>query len=245
MVKFEPCRAFGHLDKLAYEIGPRPAGTRSEELAADRIRREFESYGLRVKIQRFEFADRNSRARATASLMGAAFISSLFIQPLASLLIWSTALIAWRLLGKLMPKRRSQNIVATLGPGKSRAQVAITAHYDSSPYVMGRKLHIILRLTFLPLVLALTVLLIARAAGLLGGWGPIWGASAALLLPICAGMFMAAGRGASPGANDNASGVAVMLEVARVLARAPPRDVRATFAALGAEEHGLVGAQAR
>ena len=55
-----------------------------------------------------------------------------------------------------------------------------------------------------------------------------------------------------PGADDNASGLAVLLEVARLVARAPSSDavlpvvssVEVVFAALGAEEVGQVGAQA-
>jgi aminopeptidase YwaD len=47
---------------------------------------------------------------------------------------------------------------------------------------------------------------------------------------------------AGPGANDNASGVAVMLELARVLAREGfPLSVR--FIAFGAEEQGLLGSR--
>lgn len=42
--------------------------------------------------------------------------------------------------------------------------------------------------------------------------------------------------GPSPGANDNASGVAVMLEIARVLSKAKPRYTL-LFAGFGAEEH--------
>jgi aminopeptidase YwaD len=47
----------------------------------------------------------------------------------------------------------------------------------------------------------------------------------------------------SPGANDNASGVAVVLEVARVL-RAEGTPVGLEFVAFGAEELGLYGSQA-
>jgi aminopeptidase YwaD len=47
---------------------------------------------------------------------------------------------------------------------------------------------------------------------------------------------------AGPGANDNASGVAVMLELARVLAKEQRAELR--FVAFGAEEVGLVGSKA-
>ena len=47
----------------------------------------------------------------------------------------------------------------------------------------------------------------------------------------------------SPGANDNASGTAMVLELARVLA-GEPAGVRLTFAAFGGEELGLLGSAA-
>jgi len=58
------------------------------------------------------------------------------------------------------------------------------------------------------------------------------------------GMFLStSSRHVSPGANDNASGVAVMLEVARVAAESPA-ETELTFVAFGAEEQGLEGSRA-
>jgi len=57
-------------------------------------------------------------------------------------------------------------------------------------------------------------------------------------------MFVTArSRQVSPGANDNASGIAVMLEVARVARESPPADSELAFVAFGAEEQGLVGSR--
>lgn len=46
-----------------------------------------------------------------------------------------------------------------------------------------------------------------------------------------------------PGANDNASGTAVVVEVARELARSPIRNVAVRYVAFGAEEIGLLGSK--
>ncbi|MPZ13472.1 MAG: M20/M25/M40 family metallo-hydrolase [Chloroflexi bacterium] len=48
---------------------------------------------------------------------------------------------------------------------------------------------------------------------------------------------------AGPGANDNASGTATMVEVARELAWTPIPDVAVRFVAFGAEEIGLLGSK--
>lgn len=48
----------------------------------------------------------------------------------------------------------------------------------------------------------------------------------------------------APGANDNGSGVACLLEIVRVLSAAEPLPVTVRCAFLSGEEHGLLGAQA-
>lgn len=49
----------------------------------------------------------------------------------------------------------------------------------------------------------------------------------------------------SPGANDNASGVGVLLAVAEHFAKHPPRGTQLEFCLTGAEETGMHGAAAR
>lgn len=244
MPGFEPRRAFEHIDKLAYEIGPRLAGTRGDGMAADYIRKQFESYGLKTRVQEFKFVNRATRTKVTACLFVAAFIAFFFLSPELSLLVWSLSLVVWRSLGKLIPKGRSQNIIGTRGTRESKKRVAITAHYDSAPCTVSYKLHLFVKFTFAPALVLITLALALRAFGLFSAWAIAWGVLALIFIPICAGMFVAASsRRVSPGADDNASGVAVMLEAARAVAESPPTEVGLTFVAFGAEEQGLVGAR--
>ncbi len=243
MTEFESRRAFEHLDKLAYEIGPRLAGTRGDGIAADYIRKQFESYGLKTRVQEFKFVNRATRIKVTAFIFAAAFVTFLFLSPELSLFVWFLALVVWRSLGKLMPKRKSQNIIGTLEARESKKRAAITAHYDSAPCMVSYELHLFVRFTFAPALVIITLALALRAFGLLSAWSVAWGVLALVFMPICVGMFVAASsRRVSPGADDNASGVAVMLEAARVAAGSPPANAGLTFAALGAEEQGLMGA---
>lgn len=244
MVEFETRFAFEHLDKLAYEIGPRLAGTQGDRSAIDYISRHFEGCGLRVRRQRFRFVDRSARRKVTAFVLGLAFVFSLFLPPVPSLATWLAALGIWRSLGVLMPKRRTQNIIATLRVKKPKSRVAVTAHFDSAPCMVSYRVHIFLRFAFSPLLMLVTLTLVLRTLGFLPGWFIVWVVLGSIFLPVCVLMFIAAsGTRVSPGAYDNASGVAVMLESARALAMDPPSDVELTFIAFGAEEQGLFGAR--
>ena len=243
MLRFEAHRAFDHLDKLAYEIGPRLAGTRGDRLATEYIRKQFESFGLKVRVREFGFVDRSLRTKCTAGLFFTAFLSLFFLSPLGSLSVWLAALIVWRSLVKILPKRSTQNILASLKPKKTEKRVVITAHHDSARSVVSYNLHLFVRLTFIPALVVSTIFVCARVLHPSVFWTAVWGGLAGIFLPVCISMFIcASGRGISPGAIDNASGVSVMLEVARVSSEQPPPATELTFVAFGAEEQGLVGA---
>lgn len=212
-------------------------------MAAEYIQKKFESYGLRPQVQKFKFVNRQARQKVTACLFAAAFIASLFFPSEFSLLTWFVALIAWRSLGRIMPKHESQNIIAVQKVEGAQKRVALTAHYDSAPCTVSHQLNIFLKFTLLPAVSLITIVMALYALRLVPAWWVVWTILAMFFLPICAGVFISASaRRVSPGANDNASGVAVMLEATRVLAESPPPGVELRFIAFGAEEQGLIGA---
>lgn len=244
MAEFESRRAFEHIDKLAYEIGPRLAGSRGDKQAADYIRNQLESFGLKVRVQEFKFVSRSTSARVAAVMFASAFILSFLMPPAFSLLVWLAVAVLWRLLDKLLPKRTSQNIIAVKEVEVPKKRVALTAHYDSAPCTVSFRLNLLVRFTFLPLIILVTALLLLRLAGLVPDWPVAWASVAIFFLPVCGASFAAASsRRVSPGAEDNASGVAVMLESARVLAEQPLQETTVFFIALGAEEQGLIGSK--
>jgi hypothetical protein len=245
MAEFEPRQAFEHIDKLAYEIGPRLAGTRGEQQAADYIQKQLESYGYKVEAQEFDFVDRAARMKTGACLLVAAFIVTLFLPDLIALAVFLIALAMFSSLPKLMPKQKSKNIVTTLGRENPNKRLMITAHYDSARCVVNYRLQVFAKLALIPFISIVLVFLLVRAAGVLPiSWWSIWLISAFIFLPVCGSMFWAArGKQVSSGANDNASGLSVMLEVARVTRELQPSS-EVTFVAFGAEEQGLAGSRA-
>ncbi len=243
MSPFEPRLAFEHLDKLAYEIGPRMAGSKGERLAAKYIRRHLRSLGLRVSVQRFDFVNILSKMRAASVILAGAFIATLFLPALVSLAVGVVGVVLVLALPHLLPKQGSLNIIGEFRQRRPRKRVVITAHYDSAPCTRDRRLSIYLRLVLAPLVVVFLLLLALRAASLLPAWPVVWTGLAAVFLPTCGALFITRKSQVSPGANDNASGVAVMLEAARAAAENPPLDLELNFVALSAEEQGAIGSR--
>ncbi len=237
--KFETLHAIKHLEKLASGIGSRLAGSRGERWAAEYIERHFRSCGLETSVQEFDFVSDALRVCVGTSAFIVAFIASLFLPPVESAIALVVALIINGLASKLVPKSTSQNVIGIARCGKPKLRVIVGAHHDSA---FGRKLH-----TFPMLALATFV-----GASILRlffeppiPWHAYWALLGVMFLPSHGWRLLIAGlKRGCPGANDNASGVAVMLELARVTARHPPPNVELCFIAFGCEEQGLVGSRA-
>jgi hypothetical protein len=152
----------------------------------------------------------------------------------------------------VIPTDHSQNVWAVIPAHSvaSRPPILVTAHIDTNrtPWLFRtsgwrRVFH-----TLIPLGMICTVALVALFA--LGISSPARNLREIALIPgvvtliIFLLMLQAANSPFTPGANDNASGVAVALKLARELAREPlyTRDVIVAFT--GCEEVGGYGADA-
>lgn len=223
---FRTAKAFEHVDKLAYEIGPRVPGSRGEALSADYIEGQLKSMGLEVRRQTFGFTDSLARARVFSVVLAAIFPACAALPLPASAILWLASLAL--ALAAPFPRRSGVNIIARV-PGRG-PPVALSAHHDSAARFRIRKK------LFIASICAATIAVGARA----------FYAHSILLWPPCA-ILLAANAAhmlkppeLSPGANDNASGVAVLLEVARCL-RELPNPPETIFLFTGGEEAGLQG----
>ena len=140
-------------------------------------------------------------------------------------------------------KHRTENIIAKNNANRDDNTPAFlfVAHYDSKSQVLPIAVRMVAYGIAIVGLMALTVVMLVRVIALI--WLPnyiVWGiagiTSFCLLL-----LQINLTENRSPGAFDNASGVGVMLEVARVvMARGEEKSV--TFLAAGAEEYGMCGA---
>ncbi|KXB05445.1 hypothetical protein AKJ50_00690 [candidate division MSBL1 archaeon SCGC-AAA382A13] len=242
---FESRRSFEHIDKLAYEIGPREAGSERSGQAAEYIKKQFEGYDLETEFQNFEFIGKVIKARLKAGILLIAFILAFLVNfyfgSLIALIIGGAGIGLAFILPKALPKEKDRNVIGTLKPKeKIKKRIIVGAHYDSARCVRGRIWTILFRM-LQPLILTIFVvfligLFLSRNSSLLG-----WLIIAVFYFFTFSIPLWIFERLVSPGADDNASGVSVMLEVARVLSESPLENVEVKFVAFGAEEQGLIG----
>jgi acetylornithine deacetylase/succinyl-diaminopimelate desuccinylase-like protein len=150
---------------------------------------------------------------------------------------------------RFVRRRTTTNVIAELGPRDASRCVVLIAHHDGAhsgavfnptfTYAVGRRFpEVIERIRWWPRIMGLVmagpvlVALGARRLGALFSFG-----SAAAFAEIARAPVV-------PGANDNLSGVAALIAVARGLVQDPPPGVRVVLVSAGAEESFEEGSQA-
>ena len=247
--------AYHHITQLAI---PRLVGSTGETETQDYIVQQFTELGLDVSWEPFTFT--KFPAEVLPRLLSALFVLIVLSVPwfgerfpipvcFACILSLTIAmfLTQWqkRLEGlyDVGRRHRTENIVATNNANRDNNTPVFLfiAHYDSKSQVLPIAVRIVAYGIAIVGLIALTIVMLVKVIALI--WFPnyiVWGIAGVtsfclLLLQI----NLTENR--SPGGFDNASGVGVMLEVARVMmARDEKKNV--TFLATGAEEYGMCGA---
>jgi len=238
-----------HVEALADTIGPRPATSAAESQAADYIREVYESRGLDADVQPFDSPRTYSWAYVLYHLLtiGAAIASGWFLLPALVLGLVSAVLLRLDLdtrwgLSAIMPKRPSQNVIARhepkVGRGERVAKVVLVAHYDSARASLAFSPGMVksFSATFGLMKVctyAVPVVVLVRMLPYVDklepwSWYVTLVPAAYLLVPLLINVHRELLMHFTPGANDNASGVAAMLGV---LERLVPEPDAATFVA--------------
>ena len=242
---------------LAEGVGSRrPAGD-GERIAAEQLRELLRRHGLEAELEPFRgystfglpFALTLAAAVAPALLPRRRRILRSGLAALAAGALLSEGGLVRTPLSDLLSRRPSQNCVATIAPAAGAERtLCLMAHYDSSrsglmfhPRVVG---------AMNGWITLNTALVLAGALG-----EPLAGRSRSLSRALAAARAIIAGgigvlaerelRGVDvPGANDNASGVAIVTALAAELALEPLRTTRVVVCLTGCEEAGTLGSQA-
>jgi hypothetical protein len=157
---------------------------------------------------------------------------------------------------RFLPARPTHNVVAEAGDTHAARTVLVVAHHDAAHWsllftpafgrVMAERFPRLLERTdSTPPVMAPVVAgpLVVALWGLLGR-RPLRAAGAFLSLGSAATFAEIGSRAVVPGANDNLSGVATLLGLARLLRERPVRGVRVLLLSTGSEESFMEGMQA-
>jgi hypothetical protein len=146
-----------------------------------------------------------------------------------------------RLLRRALARRRASNVVAELGDSHAARSVVFVSHHDAArpwPAAFGAlvpRLPVARTLAYAPLTVLLGAAAKARTVRRVG---------MALCAFIVALFGEIARRPPVPGANDNGSGVAAVLGLARDVAGSRPSDLRVLLVSTGSEETMLEGMDA-
>lgn len=235
----------------------RGSGTGEEAQAAHRLEGWLVEHGYRVERIAFR-APADTLFRGSAAVMGimAAGLVVGHVLPWALALPWLAAVPLWgEIMGApvnldlLLPRRGSQTLFATSDSAPARGPaILLSAHYDTQRAALlfepgrERRLRASFALAYaamgFALVLSLLASLVVSTPILLAAQVLV---AAALL--ATGGWFLASahGRPFVNGANDNGSGVALLLSAAERLHQRPLAGVRLCLALTGAEEVGERG----
>lgn len=231
-----------HIEHLAREIGPRPTTSDAERRAADYVSLELEQFADEVAVESFggltTFVWMYLTLFLLALIANATFFGNpklAFVASLAVIVFFNQEVNAKGFFYEFFPKRESQNVIGVIeAAGQPKRRVIITANLDTGKDgvlfrpALRRNFRTLLSLAVSALILQVTFSLLALFVGpqqyifiVMRAFGLIELVTViALLLHRYTGQY-------SPGANDNASGVAALLAVGRQLAanRLPDTEV--------------------
>ena len=257
--------AYEFTAKLAF---PRLVGSEGELKAQALLNEELENIGnphITEEVRASMFSI-NLLFRVTMPI-GALFllIAFLFSEPLIGLnnpiisLIFSIVGMVWLLsstsiidrsfgyVPNFMKVYKTNNFIAEITPPNPKAHLIYMAHYDSKSQVFPVMLRVGLFVGGLltGIIYALEIFvgsIITLSGGSPAGfWSPSWIFFLVVFLLNFPLIFNAV-QNKSPGAIDNATSVAILLEISKLLKIEPPKNLKVTFLITAAEETGLHGA---
>jgi hypothetical protein len=244
------------IEALAEEIGPRRPTSSAEAAAAQVITAALRSGGAEARLE--PFPSYASFGYAVGGILALALTPAVLPRRRRALRtaigISAAALAATEgglrtaPVSDLLARRESRNVVATIAPrGRPQRTLCLMAHSDTSR--SGLLFHPALGRYLQPLFTLPALATFALAAIQPAENGPA-GRTIARGLRIGLGCTLALLaerelRGEDvPGANDNASGAATVVQLACELAASPLESTRLVVLVTGSEEAGLLGARA-
>lgn len=246
-----------HIYFLSKEIGPRASGSIKEKRTASYIKNIFDNSGIECRIEEFRTPTSFSLTFGLlyflvvlSTLFFSSYILIGFIISFFATYIFYQEIHTRGFLSKIFSYGISQNIIGKI-PAKSSSynKVFLVAHYDSSKAgpmfnpKFVKNFRFLFLLNFYSMIIITLILFIGiffkNTSFILWIFSLpfVFLLLISILLLIIREIFFAA----TPGANDNASGVCVMLNVAEEITKNLFEHTEIYFLATGAEEVGMIG----
>ncbi len=249
------------LEKLASDIGPRGAGQEGEAEAASYLRQKFSQLGFQVEEQNFKSISTYSylylfyflfiifSAVISFFMPFLAVIVSLFIS-----LLFIFELQTFSLIQRFFPQVKSQNIIAKQeADGLPARKIVFLAHYDSAKSSLSFKPGMVESFEISFFLTKIAVFAVAFFNLVNFFWSVLEGTrnfyilglisipAIYLLVPVFYLIHRELFLDFIPGANDNASGVAALMGIAKAISEEPKTNNEFWLVATGCEEAGNVG----
>lgn len=249
-----------HIRVLSAELPPRGATSEGERQAAEYVTAEARQWAQTVVAEPFRSCPTLSwpygLVVALLLLAGVLVWTGSRVAPLPAAVAFFAyfALSAGRFeVGRLCPQGPSQNVVAKLAPGgQVRRRVVLVAHLDVSRWSLFYAPGALKRFRFNQVLntVSVSAILLAGIGSALwpGGLPWAWLVTPFLLVVLYGGIVLLHREVVGtfiPGANDNASGVAVALEVGRYFSSHPLAATELWCVFTGCEEVGFAAGMDR
>jgi len=257
--KTKDSRLVDYIYEIYQKIGERPAGSREEKLAARHIKSIFGQFSPEVSIETFKcIARRKQHLRNLACISYALALFAYLLYPPAAIIIICLTVISYILINFndidifaiFFPTAKSQNVIARFKPKAESKKILIFSANIDSPYVVRlfegktREYAFLIRKIFTGLFILLFIISLFRTLE----WLPSV-IDYLYLLPL-AGLGLAVyfqtmtvTYDKSFGANDNLSGIAILLGLAKYFSENKLENTEVCLCAFGAEETGLAGSK--
>ncbi len=250
--------AYNFTEKLAF---PRLVGTDGEKKAQELLENELQSINVPYYTENLKASaiPINILFRITLPL-GAVFLMIAWLFSLSFIgLIFSLIGLLWFLSASTILKRgfgwlpnfgtqySTKNFIAEISPSDPKAHLIYMAHYDSKSQLYPALLRVILFvggiITGVLYSIRLAGFSISMLIGYLptGFWNPTWISFVIMFIWNFSLIFNSVGN-KSPGAIDNATSVAILIELIKLFNSDPPQNLKLSFIFTAAEELGLYGA---
>lgn len=250
-----------HIRALADDIGPRPAGTPREQWAHDYVREALAQMDI-TDIETLPFQSPRTWGYSTVIPAALALFGNLLAgrrgRLLGGLLTLVSAESLYRTMGversglihELQPTGPSSTQIVRIAPrGEVKHKLVFIGHVDANRHRLlfapeTKNLLQIAGSVYLASLMANGLIQIARAMGPKRAFGKWYGLSLAGLLTALVVNLLDEQGPFIDGANDNATAVACVLELARYFQQNPLEHTEVWLAFTGAEEVGLLGTHA-